>query len=129
MSSVQVKQGLVEQGTYREQENSHLEWPDHTHAFTHIPAYSLEGLSSSSSLLPPYSDFPNKSSGHLGHLFPLNTHCISQGSVRKTENTFSISSRKGFNTGTLVLKSWLHLILAVSLWAGNLAFLKLSYHF
>ena len=24
------KQGLVEQGMYREQENSHLEWPDHT---------------------------------------------------------------------------------------------------
>ena len=27
---VQVKQALVEQGMYREQENSHLVWPDHT---------------------------------------------------------------------------------------------------
>ena len=25
-----VKQGLVEHRMYREQENSHLEWPDHT---------------------------------------------------------------------------------------------------
>ena len=25
-----MKQGLAEQGVYREQENSHLEWPDHT---------------------------------------------------------------------------------------------------
>jgi len=24
-----MKQGLVEQGMYREQDNSHLEWPDH----------------------------------------------------------------------------------------------------
>ena len=29
-----VKQGLVEQGMHREQENSHLEWPDHTTSFT-----------------------------------------------------------------------------------------------
>ena len=28
-----VKQALVGQGMYREQENSHLEWPDHTHGF------------------------------------------------------------------------------------------------
>ena len=27
---IEVKQGLVRQGMYREQENSHLEWPDHT---------------------------------------------------------------------------------------------------
>ena len=25
-----MKQALVEQGMYREQENSHLGWPDHT---------------------------------------------------------------------------------------------------
>ena len=25
-----MKQALVEQGMYREEENSHLEWPDHT---------------------------------------------------------------------------------------------------
>ena len=25
-----MKQALVGQGMYREQENSHLEWPDHT---------------------------------------------------------------------------------------------------
>ena len=25
-----MKLGLVNQGVYREQENSHLEWPDHT---------------------------------------------------------------------------------------------------
>ena len=30
MSSVQVKHALVGQGIYREQENSHLEWPNHT---------------------------------------------------------------------------------------------------
>ena len=29
-----MKQRLVEQGMYREQENSHLEWPDHTHTKT-----------------------------------------------------------------------------------------------
>ena len=29
VSRVQTKQGLVEQGMYREQENSHLEWPGH----------------------------------------------------------------------------------------------------
>ena len=28
-SRVQVKQALVKQGMDREQENSHLEWPDH----------------------------------------------------------------------------------------------------
>ena len=25
-----MRQGLVEQGVYREQENSHLGWPDHS---------------------------------------------------------------------------------------------------
>ena len=28
---IEVKQGLIGQAVYREQENSHLEWPDHTH--------------------------------------------------------------------------------------------------
>ena len=28
---IEVKQGLVRQEMYREQENSHLEWPDLTH--------------------------------------------------------------------------------------------------
>ena len=31
-SRVQVKQGLVEQEMYKEQENSHLGWPDHAKA-------------------------------------------------------------------------------------------------
>ena len=30
VSKIQEKQALVRQGMYREQENSHLEWPDHT---------------------------------------------------------------------------------------------------
>ena len=30
MRRVQVKQALVGQGMYREQESKHLEWPDHT---------------------------------------------------------------------------------------------------
>ena len=30
------KQGLFKQGMYREQENSHLVWPDHTHGFTKV---------------------------------------------------------------------------------------------
>ena len=30
MPRVQVKQAPVRQGMYREQENSHLKWPDHT---------------------------------------------------------------------------------------------------
>ena len=33
VSRVQVKQALVEQGMYREQENSHLEWPDQARSF------------------------------------------------------------------------------------------------
>ena len=34
MSRMYAKQGLVEEGMYREQENSHLEWPDHAKGFT-----------------------------------------------------------------------------------------------
>lgn len=30
VSTVQVRQALVGQGRYREQENSRLEWPEHT---------------------------------------------------------------------------------------------------
>ena len=36
-----MKQGLVKQGMYREQESSHLEWPDHTlhpYVLCRIPA-------------------------------------------------------------------------------------------
>ena len=33
MSRVLVKQALVEQRVYREQENSYLEWPNHTQSF------------------------------------------------------------------------------------------------
>ena len=31
-----VKQGLVKQGMYQEQENSHLEWPDHTYVHPYV---------------------------------------------------------------------------------------------
>ena len=31
-----VKQGLVKQGMYREQENNHLKWPDHLTAFLNV---------------------------------------------------------------------------------------------
>ena len=30
VSRVEVKQALVKQGIFREQESNHLEWPDHT---------------------------------------------------------------------------------------------------
>ena len=51
-----MKQGLVKQGMYREQESSHLEWPDHSDANLIFPVsflpsqYSL--CSHLSSLLP-----------------------------------------------------------------------------
>ena len=51
-----MKQGLVKQGMYREQESSHLEWPDHSDANLIFPVsflpsqYSL--YSHLSSLLP-----------------------------------------------------------------------------
>ena len=41
---VQAKQELVGRGMYREQENSHLEWPDNTLTLTY-PAQPLQSLS------------------------------------------------------------------------------------
>ena len=38
------EKGLVQQGMYREQDNSHLKWPDHTYPFfifSHVPDISF----------------------------------------------------------------------------------------
>ena len=40
MSKIQVKQALVRQGMYGEQENSHPEWPDRT-LHPYIPCRTL----------------------------------------------------------------------------------------
>ena len=36
-----MEQALVKQGTDREQENSHLEGPDHTHFSSHFPHFNV----------------------------------------------------------------------------------------
>ena len=53
MYSVLVKQALVRQGVYREQGNSHLEWPDHT-LHSYRPCPTLTTLVPISPRLPPY---------------------------------------------------------------------------
>ena len=42
-----MKQGLVEQGMYREQENSCLRWPDHTGVLAKRTGVSFEPLNDS----------------------------------------------------------------------------------
>ena len=43
-----MKKGLVKQGMYKEQENSHLERPDHTNVYSNLLPISKLGCSSSS---------------------------------------------------------------------------------
>ena len=45
-----MKQALVEQGMYRGQENSHLEWPDHT-LLLYVPCMTLTVLVRPSALI------------------------------------------------------------------------------
>ena len=42
-----MKQALVRQGMHREQENSHLGWPDHTGVLTKRTSVSFEPLDDS----------------------------------------------------------------------------------
>ena len=41
VSRMLMKQGLVKQGMYREQESCHLEWPDHSDASLIFPVSFL----------------------------------------------------------------------------------------